>query len=143
MLSKLLPTGGLLLCWQTNKSSSFCSLSAAVPADVILFSFLLLTSSSYFQSAAVPGWTFNEFSTIIAILYKALFILDVNNFPALEAGVEIVAQKGFLEQDIGNGQIVNHFVLYLFYKLKAADLKGLEEWDFFYFDKFLIQMPTY
>ncbi|MBY0479568.1 MAG: hypothetical protein K2Q24_18105, partial [Chitinophagaceae bacterium] len=36
-------------------------LSAAVPADVILFSFLLLTSSSFFQSAAVPGWTFNEY----------------------------------------------------------------------------------
>jgi len=54
-------TGGLLLCWLTNIFSSFCSLSAAVPADVILFSFLLLTSSSYFQSAAVPGWTFNEY----------------------------------------------------------------------------------
>jgi hypothetical protein len=54
-------TWGLLLCWLTNKSSSFCSLSAAVPADGILFGFLLLTSSSYFQSAAVPGWTFNEY----------------------------------------------------------------------------------
>ena len=54
-------TWGLLLCWLTNIFSSFYSLSAAVPADVILFSFLLLTSSSYFQSAAVPGWTFNEY----------------------------------------------------------------------------------
>ena len=39
----------------------FLSLSAVAPADVILFSFLLLTSSSYFQSAAVPGRTFNEY----------------------------------------------------------------------------------
>jgi hypothetical protein len=54
-------TLGLLLCWLTNKFSSFCSLSAAVPADVILFGFLLLISSSYFQSAAVPGWTFNKY----------------------------------------------------------------------------------
>jgi hypothetical protein len=37
------------------------SLSAVVPADGILFGFLLLTSSSYFQSSAVPGWTFNEY----------------------------------------------------------------------------------
>jgi hypothetical protein len=37
------------------------SLSAVVPADVILFGFLLLTSTSVFQSAAVPGWTFNEY----------------------------------------------------------------------------------
>jgi hypothetical protein len=37
------------------------SLSAVVPADVILFGFLLLTSISCFQSAAVPGWTFNEY----------------------------------------------------------------------------------
>jgi hypothetical protein len=54
-------TGGLLLYWLTNKFSSFCSLAAAAPADGILFGFLLLTSSSYFQSAAVPGWTFNEY----------------------------------------------------------------------------------
>jgi hypothetical protein len=39
----------------------FFSLSAAVPADVILFGFLLLTSSSYFQSSAVPGRTSNEY----------------------------------------------------------------------------------
>jgi len=32
-------TLGLLLCWQTNKSSSFCSLSAAVSAAVILLGF--------------------------------------------------------------------------------------------------------
>jgi len=52
---------GLLLCWQTYVISSFFSLSAAVPADVILFGFLLLTSSAYFQSAAVSGWTFTEY----------------------------------------------------------------------------------
>ena len=68
------------------------------------------------------------FHPIIAILYKALFILVVNNFPALEAGVEIVAQKGFLVQDIGNGQTINHGCLFLLYKLIGADLKGLEEW---------------
>jgi hypothetical protein len=41
--------------------SSFCLLSAAVLADVILFGFLFLPSSAYFQSAAVPDWTFNEY----------------------------------------------------------------------------------
>jgi len=32
-------TLGLLLCWQSNKSSSFSSLSAFVPADVFQFGF--------------------------------------------------------------------------------------------------------
>lgn len=38
-VGRLQVTLGLLLRWQTNKSSSFCSLPAAVPADVIQFSF--------------------------------------------------------------------------------------------------------
>jgi len=33
------------------------------------------------------------FYPIMAILYKALFILVVNNFPAFEIRVEVVAQK--------------------------------------------------
>jgi hypothetical protein len=58
------------------------SLSAAVPADVILFSFLLLTSSSYFQSAAVPGWTFNEYQHCskpcpLAANKECMFLSDI------------------------------------------------------------------
>jgi hypothetical protein len=51
------------------------SLSAVAPADVILFGFLLLTSTSYFQSAAVPGWTFNEYqhSSKLWPLYATLY----------------------------------------------------------------------
>jgi hypothetical protein len=62
-------TWGLLLCWLTNIFSSFCSLSAAVPADGILFGFLLLTSSKYFQSAAVRAD-----GILFPNLHKALFV---------------------------------------------------------------------
>jgi hypothetical protein len=38
---------GLLLCWLTNKSSSFCSLSAAVRSDVILSAFVVNFNFSF------------------------------------------------------------------------------------------------
>jgi len=43
------------------------------------------------------------FHPIVAILYKALFILVVYSFPAFEIRVEVVGQKGFLMQDFGDG----------------------------------------
>ena len=76
-------------------------------------------------------------------LNKSLFVLVVNNFPALEAGVEVVAQNYFLVQDIGNRLTVNHFVLYLFYKLTGADRSGVEEWDKFYRGGHDLSIPFY
>jgi hypothetical protein len=60
------------------------SLSAVVPADGILFGFLLLTSSSFFQSAAVTGWTFNEYQHSrkpCPLCVTLLNILHIYNHP--------------------------------------------------------------
>jgi len=49
------PTKGLSQGWRTNKFLSFCSLSAAVRAQRLLFSFLLLTSTLVFQLGCGSG----------------------------------------------------------------------------------------
>jgi hypothetical protein len=50
-------TMGLLLCRLKNISSTFFSLSAVVPAEEYLISFLFLTSTSVFQSGCGYGLT--------------------------------------------------------------------------------------
>ena len=81
------------------------------------------------------------FHAIMTNLNNSLFVLVVKNFPAFEVGLEVVAQKDFMVQDIGNRLTVNHFVLYLFYKLTGAHRSGVEEWDKFYRGGMTYQFP--
>jgi hypothetical protein len=60
-LSCATSTCGLLLCWLTNKFSSFYSLSAAVPADEHLSVFLFLTSSILILLGFGSGLTIIKF----------------------------------------------------------------------------------
>jgi glycine cleavage system regulatory protein len=64
----------LLLCWQTNKFSSFCSLSAAVRAEVILFNFCAYLHQQFFNWANV--WA-KEY--ILPAQQQSLFV--ASNFP--------------------------------------------------------------
>ncbi len=45
-------TCGLVLCWPTNKFSSFCSLSSVVPADAYLSAFPFFAGSPFFPASS-------------------------------------------------------------------------------------------
>ncbi len=70
----------MLLCWQTNNSSSFCSLSAVVSADGILIGFCSYLHQQYFYWALVPGWTLKNPTQQQALNVVCNYIMTLQDF---------------------------------------------------------------